>query len=243
MTDSAAPVSAELQQLLTALNELADSEKAGHQLRFFKTGEGQYGAGDRFIGVKIPLQRELAQKWGNQLSFSDLSRLLASAIHEHRMTALLILVRRMERGKSATEREETARFYLEHLDGVNNWDLVDTSAHKIVGRWLYESGEDRVLLYRLAAEDDLWRQRVAVMSTFWFIRQGDYDDTLKLSEILLSHPHDLIHKAVGWMLREIGNRSLDAECRFLDRYAPEMPRTMLRYAIEKFPADLRARYF
>lgn len=232
-----------LQQILSALDELADPDRARDQQRFFKTGKGQYGEGDQFLGVKLPLQRELTKEWWDKLSYDDLSRMLGSNTHEHRMTALLILVRRMERWKSAEKREETARFYLNHLDGVNNWDLVDTSAHKIVGRWLHESGADRTVLYQLAADEDLWRQRVAVMSTFWFIREGDYADTLKLAELLLPHPHDLIHKAVGWMLREIGNRDLEAECRFLDRFSGEMPRTMLRYAVEKFPADLRARYF
>ncbi len=220
------------------LKELANPQSAKILQGFFKTGPGQYGEGDVFIGIKIPPLRKVARE------FQDASRdtvkpLLQSPIHEERTLALMILTRAFEKGEDA-RRKEIYTFYVEHLAFINNWDLVDGSAPYIVGPYLWK--RDRAVLYKWVKSRSLWERRIAILSTFYFIRQKEFADALKLSAILLREEHDLIHKAVGWMLREIGKRDIDVEETFLREHCREMPRTMLRYAIEKFPEDKRRMY-
>jgi len=220
------------------LRSLADVEKAAFYPCFFKAGPGEYAEGDRFLGVTVPRQRKVAKHF-RSLPRRSVRSLLRDPFHECRLTALFILVFQFELG-GAAEREKTARFYLDHLDFVNNWDLVDASAHKILGAWL--DGRERTVLYELAASGHLWRQRVAMIATYYFIKCGDFKDTLALAAKLRDHEHDLIHKAVGWMLREVGNRDRAVEEEFLAQHYRQMPRTMLRYAIEKFEASRRKAY-
>lgn len=209
--------------------------------RFFKTGPGEYAEGDIFIGVSVPDQRKTAKECLPFIKLEDIPALLKSPVHEHRLTGLFLLIGRYQKARHNPEmREAAVQMYLDHLDCVNNWDLVDSSAHKILGDWLLD--KDRSLLYTLAQSAHLWRQRVAIIATAAFIPKGDLEDTFRLSEILLNHPHDLIHKAVGWMLREAGKVNIEAEKRFLEQYAARMPRTMLRYAIERFPEADRKYY-
>jgi 3-methyladenine DNA glycosylase AlkD len=222
------------------LSAAADEKKAGVYERFFKTGSGEYGEGDRFLGVTVPSQRKIARKYYKEASLTDLDALLESGIHEHRLTALLTLVLKYEKAHGEDEKKAAVDLYLQKLDRVNNWDLVDSSAPKVLGAWLFD--RDRSILYELANSENLWRQRVAVLATLFFIKLDDFTDTLRISERLLGHPHDLIHKAVGWMLREIGNREKNTEETFLQKHYQDMPRTMLRYAIEKFEPEERRRY-
>ena len=224
--------------LCAELDGARDPERARHLQRFFRTGPGEYGEGDRFLGLRVPEVRAIARRH-RELSLADLANALASPWHEHRQAALFVLADRYRRAEPA-EREAIAAFYLDHLDAVNSWDLVDGSAPHILGAHLLD--RDRAVLYELAASGRLWRQRVAMLATFAFIRAGQFEDTLRLAELLRDHPHDLIHKAVGWMLREVGKRDLATEERFLDRHAARMPRTMLRYAIEKFEPERRRSY-
>ncbi len=227
-----------LAQLEKELLQLKDSERGALLQRFFKTGEGQYGAGDIFFGLTVPQCRGYAKKYAG-MAHADITKLLASPIHEKRLIALLILVHNFEKGTD-DEKKRIFDFYIKSLKYVNNWDLVDLTAGKIVGRYLYKL--DRSILYTLARSKDLWEKRVAIIATSHFIGKGEFDDTLKISEILLHDSHDLIHKAVGWMLREVGKRDEKKEKDFLDKYANVMPRTMLRYAIEKFPEAERKKY-
>jgi len=201
---------------------------------FFKTGPGQYGQGDIFLGITVPQSREVAKKHAGA-GMDEVRELLYSKIHEERLVALLILV-----DKFKLDPENVARFYLDNLGKVNNWDLVDLTAPKILGPFL-EKG-DRSLLYRLAKSRVLWERRAAMLATFHFIHNCDFRDALKISKILLCDEHDLMHKAVGWMLREIGKRDAKTEETFLRKYYKKMPRTMLRYAIEKFPERKRRAY-
>ena len=221
-----------------ALKELADPEKAAFLPSFFRTGPGEYGEGDRFLGVVVPNQRRVARR-ARGIPLDQIRRLLADPFHECRLTALYILVDRYARG-DAEERARIVQLYLSSLDRVNNWDLVDSSAHKILGAHLKDG--DRSLLYELADSGELWRQRIAIIATHDYIRDGDFTDTLALADRLLDHDHDLIHKAVGWMIREVGNRDREAMEAFLAPRYGRMPRTMLRYAIEKLPEDRRQAY-
>lgn len=225
-------------EAVAALRHLADPERARALQGYFKTGEGEYGEGDRFLGLTVPTLRRLARSF-QTLPLSDLRALLESEWHEARLLALLILVRQYQRGP-ADERSRIFRAYLSHRARVNNWDLVDQSAPGIVGAHL--AGRPRSLLDRLARSKSVWDRRIAIISTAWFIRLGEFDDTLRIAAALVGDRHDLIHKAVGWMLREVGLRDRAVEERFLDRHAPTMPRTMLRYAVEKFPEPLRQKY-
>jgi 3-methyladenine DNA glycosylase AlkD len=204
--------------------------------RFFKTGPGEYGEGDVFLGLTVPEVRRLVRDRAPGATLKDAGALLASAFHEERLAALLLLVELFRRGGDR-ERERIYRFYLGHTKRINNWDLVDLSAPSIVGAWL--AGRDRRILDRLARSKSLWERRIAVVATFHFIREGDLAPTLRLAAALLRDPHDLIHKAAGWMLREAGKRDLPALERFLSRHAGTMPRTMLRYAIERLPERRR----
>ncbi len=220
------------------LRETASAEHAAVSQRFFKTGPGEYGEGDRFLGVRVPQTRKVARRF-RSLPQTDVLTLLTSKFHEERLLALLIFVSQFERGASE-DQERIYSLYLEHSAYVNNWDLVDTSAPQIVGGYLLE--RRRECLDALAKSVCLWERRIAIMATFTFIRQEEFEDTLRLSRILLEDSEDLIHKAVGWMLREVGNRNRAVEEAFLRKHGSMMPRTMLRYAIEKFPKELRAHY-
>lgn len=223
-----------IEQLRKDLHALADPDKAKILQSFFKTGPGQYGQGDVFLGVTVLKSRQLAKKYAG-VSLDEVKDLLYSKIHEERLIGLLILVERYE-----DDPRGVARFYLKNLRQVNNWDLVDLTAPKILGPFLEKS--DRSLLYDLARSKVLWKRRVAIIATFHFIRAGDFSDALKISEILLCDEHDLMHKAVGWMLREIGKRDIKTEDAFLKMHHKKMPRTMLRYAIERFSGQKRRAY-
>ncbi|MBP7736086.1 MAG: DNA alkylation repair protein [Spirochaetes bacterium] len=227
-----------LQDLKKELRDLADPGQAEILIRFFKTGPGQYGEGDRFLGIKVPVQRSIAKKY-RDLPLGAIDKLIKSPIHEERLVSLLILIEKYNRAGDA-ERNDIIELYLANTHNINNWDLVDLSAPQLLGRHLF--GGDMDLLRRLARSSSLWEKRIAVLSTFYFIKKGDHAMTLELAELLLGDGHDLIHKAAGWMLREVGKRDLAAERAFLDRYAGSMPRTMLRYAVERFPDKLRRSY-
>lgn len=206
--------------------------------RFFKTGKGDYGEGDVFYGIKVPVQRKIVKQF-KDLSFDDLQVLISSKIHEERLIAALILVERFKRSDEQA-RKVIFNFYIKNRKGINNWDLVDLSAPNIVGEYLLDKKKD--LLYKFACSKSLWDKRISILSTFTFIRNGLFEDTLRISKILLNDKHDLIHKAVGWMLREVGKRDIKAEEDFLRIHYKTMPRIMLRYAIEKFPENKRKKY-
>ncbi|GAA4379988.1 DNA alkylation repair protein [Agromyces bauzanensis] len=247
VTASAAGTAGEVQ---AALAEHASPERAAGSARFFKTGPGEYGEGDRFIGSTLPATRAIVARFA-RLPLAEHALLLASDVHEHRMTALLIMVRQFQTASRPRTRDDAARAalheaYLAAVRGgrVNNWDLVDSSAPVLVGEFLLESGRgDDPLLDRLAASASLWERRVAVLATFAFIKAGDGAPTLRLAPRLLDDREDLVHKAVGWMLRELGKRvDRDALLAFLDEYAARMPRTMLSYATEHLTPEERAAY-
>jgi len=221
------------------LLKLGDPVRAAHSLRFFKTGKGQYGEGDKFIGCTVPQTRSVAAKY-SKLPLEEVANLLKDEIHECRLCALVILTNKYSKANEL-DRFEILNFYISHTNYINNWDLVDISAHKIVGEW-FKNREDRSLIYQLADSDLLWDQRIAIVSTFTLIRNNDFNDILSLSEKFLSHKHDLIHKACGWMLREVGKRDEVVLTYFLEQFAHQMPRTMLRYSIEKFDEELRKHY-
>ena len=224
------------------LKSMADPDKAAMLQRFFKTGPGYYGEGDIFIGVMVPQSRQIAKKF-SQLPLGEVRTLLYSCIHEERLVALLILAWRYNSSLSSSmEKEEIAKFYLEHIKQVNNWDLVDLSAPNILGAHLVDRDHRRRLLYRLAGSENVWERRIAMLATLHFIRNDDFSETLKIAGMLLHDRHDLIHKAVGWMLREVGKRDAAAEEAFLEKHWSVMPRTMLRYAIERLPESKRRRY-
>lgn len=206
--------------------------------RFFKTGPGEYGSGDKFLGVVVPKVRQLAKEF-EVLPLPIVKKLLKSSIHEERQLALFILVRKFQ-AADEKERATLFRFYVEHLRFVNNWDLVDGSAPYLVGPYLFK--KKRTLLFTLAQSKNLWRRRVGILSTSYFIKEGDFKDTLRLAKILLDDKEDLIHKAVGWMLREVGKKNQAVEEGFLRKHYRTMPRTMLRYAIERFPETKRKKY-
>ena len=227
------------EELKRELEALADPEREEKSVSYFNAVPGGYGEGDRFLGIRVPDQRKTAKRYASQLEIEEIEQLLHSNFHEIRLTALFMLVYKYERGDDEM-RSCIADCYLRNLSCVNNWDLVDSSAPKILGPQLYGGNTD--LLFELVDSPDLWRQRTAVIATHYFIRKGRYDETLILAEALLTHPHDLIHKAVGWMLREIGKRDFDVEYNFLLHRYRQMPRTMLRYAIEKFDPGLRAQF-
>lgn len=220
---------------------MADPEKAAMLQRFFKTGPSQYGEGDIFIGVMVPQSRQVAKKFCH-LPLGEVRTLLYSRVHEERLVALLILAWRYSSASSSREEEEIVKFYLDHIKQVNNWDLVDLSAPNILGAHLVDRDDRRKLLSRLAGSENVWERRIAIVATHHFIRNGDFSDTLKIAEMLLQDRHDLIHKAVGWMLREVGKRDAAAEEEFLEKHCSVMPRTMLRYAIERLSERKRRRY-
>ena len=227
-----------LDVLQQTLESLGNPEIASHSQRFFKTGPGEYGEGDLFRGIRVPVLRKTAKQFKG-LSLEDTLTLLKSAYHEDRLTALLIMALKYKKG-SPPERQMIYHQYLANTSYINNWDLVDSSAHKIVGPHL--EGRDRSILYELAISQLLWERRIAMMSTYHFIKNDDFDDTLHLAELLLEDKEDLIHKVVGWMLREVGKRNFNLEDAFIHQHHKKMPRTMLRYAIEKFPEERRQMY-
>ncbi len=227
-----------LSQVNFEMKALGDKKKADHAQGFFKTGPGQYGEGDIFLGIRVPQTRKMASRCRG-LSLKQITTLLKSKYHEERLLALFVLVWQFPRSESLKQ-EAIFDLYIGHSAYINNWDLVDSSAHFIVGPWLQK--RPRTLLSQLALSDLLWERRIAIIATFHFIRNNDFSDALVVSEILINDDHDLIHKAVGWMLREIGNRNRAVEEDFLRIHYHTMPRTMLRYAIEKFPEDLRQAY-
>lgn len=226
--------------ILDELRAAGSSEKAAHLSRFFKTGPGEYGEGDRFLGVTVPVNRTIAKAYV-ETSIDEIQKLVESEWHEVRLCGLLILCYRYKRRKTAdSEREEIVRFYLRNTRHCDNWDLVDLTCRDILGEYLVN--RDRSILYRLAGSDYLWERRIAIVSTWAFIHRDDFTDTLALAEQLLGDPHDLMRKAVGWMLREVGKRDLATLTAFLEKHAADMPRTALRYAIEHYPEEER-RYF
>lgn len=225
------------EQIIEALKDKANPGKVPILLKFFQVFPGGYGEGDQYMGVTVPDQREVARQFFKEICLEDLSQLIKNPFHEVRLTGLLALVYRYEKTKSETEQRKLVDFYLAHLDFVNNWDLVDSSCYQILGHFYWK--KDKTVFYELADSGQLWRQRVAMISSFYWIKKGEFADALALAEKLKNHPHDLMHKAVGWMLREIGKRDFDAEYEFLTKHYRTLPRTALRYAIEKFPEELR----
>jgi 3-methyladenine DNA glycosylase AlkD len=224
--------------LKSELDAMASPTKAIALSRFFKTGKGEYGEGDRFLGITVPEQRQLAKKFIS-LGFEDLEQLLQTDIHEYRLTALLILTYQFPKA-DIFKREAIFAFYLNHTKWINNWDLVDVTCRQILGVHLLH--QDRDILYKLARSQNFWEQRIAIVSTLEFIKHQQFTDTLQIAIILLNHSHDLIHKAVGWMLREVGKQDRQVLVGFLDVYYQQMPRTMLRYAIEHFDEPNRKAY-
>lgn len=223
--------------LAVELDAIADPTIAAGSAWFFKTGKGQYGEGDIFIGIRVPRLRQVALRY-RELAFDEIEALLASAIHEHRFVALEILVMQYERGTPA-QRKRVCRFYLAHTDRINNWDLVDTSAPYIVGEQARERGS-QLLLERLARSERLWERRIAIVATFAFLRHGETEPAFAIAQSLLQDPHELIHKAVGWALREAGKVNQATLLHFLEEHYALLPRTTLRYAIERFPPTQRA---
>ena len=217
---------------------LADPKIAEHSQRFFKTGKGEYGEGDIFMGVRVPKLRELVRKH-SEVTVDEAVKMLQSKYHEERLLALLILVSRFQKGTEEIK-QEIYDIYLNNTQQINNWDLVDSSADRIVGGYLLNRNRNQ--LNKLSKSKDLWERRIAIIATFAFIREDDFEETLKISKQLINDTEDLIHKAVGWMLREVGNRNQTIEERFLANRYKKMPRTMLSYAIEKFPEELRKSY-
>jgi len=221
------------------IRELADEEIAKHSLRFFKTDKGEYGYGDIFLGVRAPKIRLIAKKHID-ISIADMKILIKSKYHEERFLGLIILVNKYSKAKDKKTKNQLYKTYISSFKYINNWDLVDVTCSHVIGKHLIN--KDRSILYTWAKSEDLWTKRIAIVSTHCFIRKNELHDTFKIAEILLNDEHDLIHKAVGWMLREAGKRNLEKEEIFLKKYYNTMPRTMLRYAIERFPEEKRQKY-
>lgn len=234
-------------QIINEMMALANEVEAEHLMRFFKTGEGQYGEGDQFLGIRVPASRAIVKEYSREISIEDVDVLLASQYHEIRLVGFLLLIeiykRHGKKGNTGGQRV-VVDYYLSKIDRGNNWDLVDVVAPKILGDWIVKHPEDSVLLDQLADMDgELWHQRVGMVANWMIIRSGEYSHTFRIAEKLLHHRHDLIHKAVGWMLREVGKHGGKAELiHFLDKHASEMPRTMLRYSIEHFSPEQRQYY-
>ncbi len=225
-----------LNKIKSEINSLANPKKAASLQKYFKTGKGEYGEGDIFLGLTVPISRKIALNYPN-LSLNEIKDLLKSKIHEHRLIALFILVDKFKKSK---EKKEIFDFYLDNAGFINNWDLVDSSAEQIVGEYLID--KDKSILYYLSSSSNIWERRISIISTFHFIKNNQFIDTLKISEILFKDKHDLIHKAVGWMLREVGKKDSSVLEKFLKSHYKFMPRTSLRYAIERFPEEKRQRY-
>ncbi len=227
-------------EITQSLLNAADGDKAISMQRFFKTGKGEYGEGDIFIGVSVPQQRAIAKQFQKDCTKKEVITLLDSPIHEERLTGVFILVDKFKKSIKSNQEQEWVDLYIEKADKMNNWDLVDSSAHHILGKWL--ENKDRNLLYEFAESNSLWKNRIALVSTLYFIRKKDFKDALQLCKISLPHQHDLIHKAAGWMLKEIYEKDPNPTCKFIETFKDKMPRTMLRYAIEKMPELQRKAY-
>jgi len=227
-----------VKEIQKKLKSLSNKEKARKHQSFFKTGPGEYGEGDIFIGVTVPELRKLAKEY-KTIGINKIKQLLISEIHEERLLSLFLLIHRYSK-RDEPEKKRIYELYLKNTKFINNWDLVDSSAGHIVGAFLFDKSKKP--LYDLVKSENLWERRISIMSTFYFIKRNLFSDTIKLSKILLSDKEDLIHKAVGWMLREVGKRDMSVEENFLKKYYKNMPRTMLRYAIEKFPESKRQQY-
>lgn len=226
------------QNIISDLKRVSNKEKAEFFPKFFKVGPGEYGEGDKFFGVTVPIQRQIAKKYYKNIDLNSLESLITSPFHEVRLTTLLILVLKFtSKTCNELEKKKIVDFYLRHTKYINNWDLVDSSADKILGEYFFR--RSRKILDQLQKSKNLWKNRIAILSTFYFIRKDDFEDTLRYCESYLSHKHDLIHKATGWMLREIGNRDPNVLKNFLKSHVSKMPRTMLRYSIEKLPEKER----
>lgn len=230
-----------LKEIKESLAVLSIPEKAAFFPRFFKTGKGEYGEGDKFIGVIVPEQRKVAKEYFQKISLQELSGLLSSEIHEHRLTALFMLILKFEKAKDQKTKDDVVDFYLNHLQFVNNWDLVDSSCYKILGRYAFENQKEN-LLKELAKSDQMWHKRIAVVGTMYYVKKGSFELTKEFVTQNLYHPHDLMHKANGWLLREMGNKNEAELINYLNQYYKEMPRTCLRYAIEKLDEDVRQNY-
>ncbi len=226
------------QEIVDHLHSLANTEIAEHSQRFFKTAKGEYGYGDKFLGIRVPVIRQSVKKY-KTTSLSTTEKLLKSEYHEIRLFALLVLVSRFSKN-NIDEQKNIYNLYLSNTQYINNWDLVDSSAHHIIGSYL--DSKDKSILYELSKSSSLWERRIAIIATFYFIKKNQFTDTLQISKQLLHDQEDLIHKAVGWMLREVGKRDLAKEVTFLNSHYKKMPRTMLRYAIEKFSKINRQNY-
>lgn len=229
-----------MQALKQELSKLANPSQAKLLQRFFKTGKGEYGEGDIFLGIKVPEQRKLAKK-SLALPLDEIKELIYSKIHEERLIGFLILTYNYPKS-TEEEKEKIFNFCIQHSKQMNNWDLVDLTAPRTIGEFLLSKSEEKPILYTFAKSENLWQRRISILSTFAFIREKQFQDSLALAELLLKDKHDLIHKAVGWMLREIGKRDNQTLINFLDKHSKQMPRTMLRYAIEKLPEDKRKEY-
>lgn len=232
-----------MEDLEKELKKYSNKEKAQLLQRFFKTGKGDYGEGDIFLGIVVPNLRKISKAFWKNVSMENIQELLNSRVHEKRLIGLFMLIEKYKEAKKDKNKEkirEIFNFYLANTKNINNWDLVDLSAPNILGDYLLD--KERKVLYELVKSNNLWEKRISILSTFTFIRNKDFKDSLKLAEILIQDKHDLIHKAVGWMLREIGKRNQDIEENFLKKYYKTMPRTMLRYAIEKFDEEKRQKY-
>ena len=222
------------------LRKHATAERARVSVSYFKTGKGEYGEGDQFLGVAVPFQRALAAKYATQVTEADISDLLFSPYHEIRLTALFMLNTRFLKSADQAEAKKWVDIYLSHIHCINNWDLVDSSAPIVLGTWL--QNRNRRILYQFARSKNLWKNRIAMLTTLAFIRKKELDDLLKLAEIFIHHPHDLLHKATGWMLREGWKRNPQVIEAFLTKFASQMPRTMLRYSIEKMSPTKKKRF-
>jgi len=228
-------------EIQESLAVLSIPEKAAFFPRFFKTGKGEYGEGDLFLGIKVPDQRVIAKEYYSKISLKDLSELLSSKFHEHRLTALFILITKFEKTKDSNEKKIIVDFYLDHLQYINNWDLVDSSCYKILGRYAFENQRED-LLRELSHSDEMWHKRIAVVGTMHYVKKSSFDLTKEFVTTNLKHSHDLMHKANGWLLREMGNKNEEELITYLNTYYREMPRTCLRYAIEKLDEDIRQDY-
>lgn len=232
-------MSSRTKQIVKELQQRGNADIAAHSQGFFKTGKGEYGEGDLFLGIRVPVIRKWVREY-RLLSLGEVLELLKSPFHEVRLLAVLLMVAKYSAKKDKDGKAAIYQAYLSHTRYINNWDIIDTSAMHIVGAHLVE--RSRKPLFKLARSKNLWERRIGIMATFHFIKKGDFSDTLAIAEILLTDREDLIHKAVGWMLREVGNRDPKVEKAFLNKHYQNMPRTMLRYAIEKFPEAERQAY-
>jgi 3-methyladenine DNA glycosylase AlkD len=227
--------------ILQELLSIANPEKAKFLQGFFKTGKGQYAEGDVMLGIVVPLTRDIVKR-SPELPFDEIQILIDSKFHEARLAGFLFLVKQFKKAKEETEKKEIFDFYLKNARKANNWDLVDVTCRDVIGLYLMDKEEGRAVLHQLADSENLWEQRIAIVSTWTFIKYKQFDDTLAIAEKLLHHKHDLMHKAVGWMLREVGKKDKAVLVDFLEKYHKKMPRTALRYAIEHFTPEERA-YF